>query len=514
MGVCSNDKEMIIQIHIEKVEGNMAGYGVEAELSDESGNVYTASTAFDVLKSWKHAPRYGFLSDFSLQDSGDEEDLREMNKLHINVVQFYDWMYRHHELLPPQNVFIDPLGRELSIDTVREKINYSHKYGMKALAYGAVYGAGKSFFEANMDMALYDNVGNPMGFGGFLYIMDISNKSGWKCHIIREFEKAIEFGFDGIHMDQYGFPKEAVSIVGGNRVVRRLKHDFPDFINDTKNYLKEKYEDICISFNAVNNWPVDTVAKSEEDCVYIEIWPPNDTYQDLYNIITNAKRYAPEKQVVLAAYIKSYSKEANLPLEYGQNSAIMTMAVIFASGGFHILLGEKNGILNDQYFPKYRQLEKEDYIREIRNYYDFIVRYEELLYDLDIVDNTMAYTGGINGEYTFKGGNFSPKAEADSIWTIIKEKPGYKIINLVNFTGVESMNWNEGKDKRPDVVRNIEIKALITDDVEGVYVASPDMDSCKSVKLDFKYVSHDQGRAISFTVPELRMWDLVYVVLK
>ena len=44
--------------------------------------------------------RYGFLSDFSSGD-GDRLDVEWMRDLHLNAVQFYDWMYRHDRLLPP-----------------------------------------------------------------------------------------------------------------------------------------------------------------------------------------------------------------------------------------------------------------------------------------------------------------------------------------------------------------------------------------------------------------------------
>ncbi|SKA93047.1 dextranase [Caloramator quimbayensis] len=505
-----------IRIDIDNVigEGDMIGYGFEAELYEEGQVISFSNSSFDVLKSCNYAPRYGFLSDFFIKDLGDEEDLKIMNKFHLNVVQFYDWMYRHHDLIPQENVFIDPLGRELSLDVVKEKMNISHKYGMKNLAYGAVYAAGPEFYNKNKDMALYDNTGKPIGFDGFLYVMDISKYNPWRRHIINEFKKAIEIGFDGIHMDQYGFPKEAVSIIEDKKTIRSLREDFPDFINDVKKSLKNSFGDVIVAFNSVNNWPVDTVSKADADCVYIEVWPPNDTYQDLYNIITNAKRYAPLKQVVLAAYIKPFSKDLNVEIEHAQNTAIMAMAVIFASGAFHLLLGEKYGVLNDPYFPKYRELNDKKSIKELRNYYDFIVRYEELLYDFSIVDTTMTCTGGINGEYIFEGAKFSPKAETDKVWTLITEKLGYKIINLVNFTGIENMNWNETKTKRPETIKDIEVTALIVDDIEGIYLASPDFNDGKSIELDFEYVPHGQGKAIRFNVPKLFVWDLIYIVLK
>lgn len=506
-----HDEKVIFEFNIENCKKDMAGFGVELNLYKDNERIDSLSTSFDIAESWKLAPRYGFIADFFDKDANDEKDIEQMNKYHINVVQYYDWMYRHHELLPASDNFIDPLGRYLSINVVKQKIDYAHKYGMTAIAYGAVYGSEKEFYDEHKDWALYKNDGNVFDLINLIYIMDISKECGWHDHIISEFLEAIKFGFDGIHMDQYGFPKEALSVVNGVKKVRKLREEFLVLINDTRDYIERNGYKPALIFNAVNNWPVDTVAPANQDVVYIEVWPPNDTYQDLYNLVTNAKKYSPDKQVILAAYMKPFSKGSNLPVEYAENATIMTMATIFASGGFHLLLGELNGILVEAYYPNYSTISSERFIRELRDYYDFIVRYEELLYGFDIVDNTMTYTGGINGEYVFKGANFSPKAEKDCVWTLVKEKSGYKVINLVNFTGIQNMNWNEGKELRPKNVNNIEATVLVVEDVKGVYLASPDINSGKLEKLDFEYVPHEHGRAIKFTIPELKVWDMVYI---
>lgn len=228
-------------------------------------------------------------------------------------------------------------------------------------------------------------------------------------------------------------------------------------------------------FNAVNNWPVETAAKSDEDAVYIEVWPPNDTYQDLYNLISNAKKYAENKQVILAAYMKPFSL-TDMPAVHKENSGLLAMAVIFASGGFHLLLGEKDGVLTEAYYPAYATISSDEYKLKMRSFYDFIVKYEELIYSLDIKDCTMAYTGGINDEYVFRGTKYSPKAEPGCVWTLVKERPGYKIINLINFNGIYDMNWNECKENTPVLVRDIEVTALVAEKVGGVYAASPDID--------------------------------------
>ncbi|QAT39898.1 hypothetical protein EQM05_06355 [Clostridium sp. JN-9] len=501
-----------IQLCIDNPKEMLCGYGVKIELYNKDEKVHQCCTAFDILDSWKYAPRYGFLAEFSKEDFDDKEDLKEMNKYHLNVVQYYDWMYRHDDLIPPSDEFTDALGRKLSLRTVSEKINLAHKYNMEAMGYAAVYASSPEFYEKNKDSALYKNNGEAMDFSGFLYLMDISRESKWHEHIIHEFYNAVKFGFDGIHMDQYGFPKEAVIKANGINTVRNLREDFPNLINDTRSYIEGKGKKVSLIFNAVNNWPVETVSKAEEDAVYIEVWPPNDTYGDLYNLISNAKKLTPDKQVILAAYMKPFLKETNTIEEQAENAALLTMASIFASGGFHLLLGENNGILCDAYYPKYRKVSSESFKKKLRSYYDFIVKFEELLYDFNIIDTTMVNTGGINGEYIISGEKASPKAEANSIWTLIKEKPGYKIINLVNFVGVDNMNWNSAKEKSPCKVKDIVISLLTCNEIKAVYLCSPDFEQGTPVKLNFEYEDTDQGRKIKFKIPILEIWDLVYLV--
>ena len=509
--ILTSQNKVIFEFEVDFKQTYMSGFGVEIKLYKENKEIQSLFTAFDILSSWKYAPRYGFLSDFSPEDFDDKEDIQQMNKYHLNVIQYYDWMYRHNDLISDEDEYIDPLNRKTSLSTIKHKIQLMHEHGMEALAYGAVYAASPDFYKQHKDIALYKNNDEVMGFSNFLYLMDISKETEWHDHIINEFYKAVKFGFDGIHMDQYGYPKEAISKVNSTHIVRNLKDDFPNLINDTRKYIEEKNEKVSLIFNAVNNWPVETVAKADEDAVYVEVWPPNDTYQDLYNLIANAKKITPNKQVILAAYIKPFLKELNIPHEYAENAALLAMATIFASGGFHLMLGEKNGILDDPYYPKYAIIKDNIFVEKLRNYYDFIVKFEELLFDFDIFDSTMVNTGGINGEYVITGVKTSPKAKEDCVWSLVKEKPGYKIINLINFIGIEDMNWNNSKKKLPNCVQNIDVSILTCYDIKSVYVVSPDYNNGMPVKLHFKYVIENQERRVKFNIPKLLVWDLIYL---
>lgn len=500
---------LIFRYQLKHIEGIMQGYLIEAQLFDNGELLSQAFTACDRAESWKCAPRYGFLSDFSEQESNDFQDVHELNKYHLNIIQFYDWAYRHHDFFPPQSNFKDIMGKESSIDVVKQKIQYVRQYNMKPFAYGAVYGA-ESEYEHCSDYALYDSNKQVMKFIDCIYFMDIHKSCGWHQHIIDEYRKAIEFGFQGIHMDQYGCLKEAYAKKSdGTFVLRELRNDFSELIDDTKDELGDQ----GVIFNAVNNWPIDTVANAKQDCVYIEVWPPNDTYNDLNNLISNAKRYAPSKQVILSAYLHPFKDHEDK--KECENTALLTMATIFSSGGFHLLIGEGNGVLTEAYYPDYYPVKDNSFLLQLHSYYDFIVAYEELLYDFALVDDTRTYTGGINDDYLFDGADFSTVAQPNKVWTQIKHNKNHKIIHLVNFTDVINMNWNEPKTSLPRFLQNIAVNALIVEDVESVSLASPDFEHGKSQKLDFAYRNRGDGkRAVEFTIPELKVWDMIYITVK
>lgn len=489
------------------------GFGADAVLMVGDQPADELSTAFDIVQTWKKAIRYGFLCDFYAEDEGDAEDVKQMAKFHINVVQFYDWMYRHENLIPPEDYFFDPLGRRLSLKAIKNKIRACVSYGMKTFAYGAIYGAGRSFFENHRDWALYNNLDCLNELGDWLVIMNPSENSPWCGHIMQEYRKALEFmGFDGIHLDTYGFPKRAFSVAGHGKKLVKMEEHYPVFIGNVRKALEGAREDLGLIFNAVNNWAVDFVAEAEQDAVYIEVWPPHDRYIHLYHLVRHALEKGG-KPVILAAYLKPYSDADRTDINSVENSMLLLSSVIAASGGYHLILGEKNGVLTEGYYVTYGVM-RDEFVRTMRNYYDFIVRYANLLFERNMDDLSMTHANGINEEIVFENGSFSSYGEPGKIWTIVKEMPGYLVIHMINLSGIESDIWNEPKRTPPLTARDIGVGALVYEDVEGVYVASPDIDNGRARQLDFGYVEKRNGRYTAFTVPELKFWDMVYIKLK
>jgi dextranase len=496
-------RQLTVAVDCSRLAG---GFGVDASLFVEGKAAGSLSTAFDIVRKWNDAPRYGFLSDFYKEDEHDRVDVEQLRKYHINAVQFYDWMYRHHDLIPPQEYFTDPMSRKLSLKSIRNKVALCHESGMKAFAYGAVYTASREFAAEHPRMMLYRNDGEEETFGGgWQNIMDVSAGSEWSAYIVSQYERAVrELDFDGIHMDTYGFPKTAFAKDGEGERFVRLDADYPALINRTKAALLKHKPDAGVIFNAVGDWPTMEVANTAEDAVYVEVWPPCDRYVHLHDIVERARR-AGKKPVILAAYVKPFKTNRGSRAE---NALRLAQAAIFASGGYHFVLGENNAVLCDSYYVDYAVVRRA-FERTMRNYCDFIVRYTRLLYSQELKDVSLTHANGINEEYAFGGAEFSSCGEPGKVWTIVKEMPGAKVIHFINLMGIASDRWNEGKPK-PKAVENIRVRVLDNERALGVYTASPD-GGCRMERLVFETAQTHRGRAVEFMLPFLEYWSMVYI---
>lgn len=471
------------------------GYGVDLQVLDGRGMVLgTAMTAFDVLECWTQAPRYGFLTDFSPGRADIAETMDWMTRYHINGLQFYDWTYRHEDLLTSEEPYRDPLGRLLSRHTVEALIEAAHERGIAAMPYTAIYGASVPFYQTHPAWALRKADGEPFPFGdNFLSIMDPSPDSPWTRHLMAEFAEVLrEMGFDGIHLDQYGDPKSGFD-ASGKPV--DLAQTFPAFINLTKTTATAARPDAAVVFNAVNNWPIETVATANQDFVYIEVWPPNTLYQDLWKIIVNAQQLSKGKPVVLAAYIEP-ARHRNVRL---------TDAVIFASGGWHIELGEQGGMLADPYFPKYQRMSHE-LAAVMRRYYDFAVRYANVL-ALGTRDSTDEGASRV----TIEGVNTDPDRIYKKVWIIARQGEGFETISLINLLDITSPEWNGLLLADPTPLDGLQIRYQTKQEVQRVWLASPDFASPQAMFLDFEPGQNGRGNCVEFIVPRLEYWDLVVI---
>ncbi|MFD0958113.1 glycoside hydrolase family 66 protein [Paenibacillus chungangensis] len=489
------------------------GYGVEVELLENGAAAGRAATAFDVVSDWRLAPRYGFLSDFGAEELGDRSDVDWMAKLHLNLVQFYDWMYRHDELVSDEEEYTDLMGRKVSRPVVEEKIALCHEHGMKAIAYGAIYAASKTFADRHPEWRLYTSAGEPYDFIGIFNIMNISPDSPWHGHIVQQYRETVErLDFDGIHMDTYGFPKTGWSRLGGTPRLERLEEQFPLLIEATREELTQVREDICLIFNNVGNWPVDTVATANQDAIYVEVWKPYERYHQLREIIHAANRHSGGKPVILAAYLKPFREPGAIGEAGAEHAFRLLNATVTAQGAYHLLHGEYGGVLTQGYYVDHSKL-RQNFMRTVRDYADFGVRYGHVLHDERLRDVSMTHADGDNLEYSFSGFPYSTYGEAGKVWTVIREHAGLKLIHFINLAASSDDYWNESKEA-PREIQGRTVSVAVDGEVAAVLLATPDEREGAPLRLDYREETTARGRCLVMELPPLLYWDMLIVRMK
>lgn len=504
------DAENVIALPVALPETSFRGYGVTITVRDGTGEVAARkSTALDVLDSWPQAPRYGFLSEFSPDDSAAEAHVDALSRYHINVAQFYDWMWRHYDLMPPTDEFTDALGRKLSLRTVRAKVAACHRYGIAAYGYAAVYGAEPEYTESHADEVVYDAEGKPYSLADLFYIMNIAPNGTWRARMLATMRDAVrDVPFDGLHLDQYGFPRESVFDADGRPY--DFPTDFPSFIDEARTAVQQPGREVGVIFNAVENWPIEQVAATTQDAVYIEVWPPFVGYEHLQSLIHTAKRLAPSKQVILAAYMKPLGEATATTQAAAEAATRFTSAAIWANGGFHLLMGEQNAALHDPYYVTHTVMRPE-FAESMRAYYDFVTRYLNVLSDrrlTPILDEPSH-----NSNVTIEGRRVTTSATAGAVWAVERAMPGYLTVSLINLLAASSTEWN-APAAEPTALAGLTTHMRLTQPatIRGVYAATPDDGNGEMTPLPFSTDQIADGAVeVTFETPSLQYWTLLVV---
>jgi dextranase len=458
------------------------GYGVEAGV---------ARTAIEVCET-RSALRYGFAAEFA---SGRNADglADTVRRLHLNAVMFYDWMYRHARLLPPEDEFDDALGRRLSLDTVRRLAAAVAAAGAAPLGYAAVYAVGRDERDEWSSEALLHPDGTQWQLGDdFLWLVD-PGSARWVRHLVGELRTALsEVGFAGFHLDQFGWPKAAVR-PDGSEV--DLAEAFPALIADVRGEL----DSATLIFNNVNDFPTHATAAAPQDAVYIEVWSPHDSLEDLTELVRAARGYAPRKPVCLAAYLST------LPADEtgGAEAMRLMLAAVLSRGGTCLLHGEEAGLLVDPYYVRHHLI-SEATAAVARSYADFSVRFGELLF-ADGVDVTQTHWGGINEEIIVQSSvPVSAHAAAGSLWLYAVQSELGLVIHLIDLSAQSETAWDV--PKRPaGPSPQIKLAVARVASAWSFQVASPETAPALTT-----LASEFDGRYDSVDIPPFSHWAMVW----
>lgn len=485
------------------------GYIAEVYATNNGIVTIYATVGIDVSSSWTKFPRYGFLSGYSqLTDDSINAVIANLNKCHINGLQFYDWQNKHHEPLPIVNsvaasTWKDIANRDTYFSTIQKYISAAHSHNMKAMFYDLVYGAWNNAETDGVNKEWYiytDNTHTNLDifslsspFLSNLFLLDPSN-TGWQQYFINQINTVYQYlDFDGFHMDQLGDRGSRYNYDG---TYLNLSQTFQPFINAVHTANPSKYN----VMNGVEQYGQQGIASASSDFLYTEVWSPSDSYGDLATLIKQNNTLSNNtKNTVLAAYM-NYDL-ANNKGYFNTPSVLMTNSVIFAFGGAHLELGEH--MLGKEYFPNDNLSMKDDLKSSLVNYYDFLVAYQNLLrdggtfstVDISSTDKKMSIAAW--------------PAAAGNVAVFSKKINTTQVIHFINFTNSKTQQWrdNTGIQTTPIIIKDAKLVFTSTTPVKKIWIASPNFIGGASRSLNFAQI----GTKVSFILPELQYWDMVVV---
>jgi len=472
------------------------------QVEDYQEKVLT-TVGVDVSSDWSRFPRYGFLSKFSEMSESDINGIIEnLNRHHINGIQFQDWHYKHHKPWAGTPVWKDIANRENYLSTVKGYIDAAHDRNMKAISYNLIYGALQNaaqdgvseewYLYKDKNHSLKDKhpLPNPP-FISDIFLVNPGN-AAWQEYFINENRKIYEaLPFDGFQMDQLGNRNTNHYTYNGTLI------DLPATYKPFIEVMKADNPQKSLIMNAVNQYGQEGIAQAPVDFLYSEVWSPNEMFSDLSKIIMDNDDFSSNtKKTVLAAYM-NYNL-ANNKGSFNTPSILLADAVIFAFGGAHLELGEH--MLGKEYFPNNNLEMKEDLKKALVTYYDFLVAYQNLLRDGGTFNNpSLSNIGQIQLN------NWPPQSGQVSV--VGKEVGNKQVIHLLNFSSAATFEWRDtgGIQPYPQVVKDVKLSFTSSKTVTKLWFASPDFDKGAPIQLDFT----QSGDKVSFTLPSLQYWDMI-----
>jgi dextranase len=477
-----------------------AGYLAEIIAVRDATPIDRATIAVDVSSDWKRFPRYGYLSTYPMMSPNDQDAvMSRLNRHHISGVQFYDWEHKHHAPLATNGSMIDAswkdiANRDIYLSTVKTYLDLCHAHGMVAMSYNLLYGASANAAADGVDptWGLFDDTMHteqdvhplPATWASNIYLQDPSN-FGWQSYLFAKEKQMFDaLAFDGWHVDQLGDRGARYTFQG---LPVRLSDTFTGFLMSAQSALG-----VRLVMNAVSGYGRPQIADAPIDFMYEEVWPPVVEYTDLRSIIEGNSR-----PTVLAAYINYDLGSA--PGTFNAPGVLLADAVIFASGGAHIELGES--MLSREYFPSMLLTIDGALKLKLIAYYDFSVAYENLLRD--------GFTATVR-DLSSTAASIAASPSQGAIWAFTKSKDDREVVHLINFTNATSLVWRDadGTQSPESPIADLPLHVATDAPVTRVWWASPDLLDGSPLELEARPA---KGGGIDVTIPELEYWGMLVI---
>lgn len=537
-------------------QANYQGYLVKIVVTNSSGTqIDQQSTAIDESPDWWTYPRQCWFAGAFTNWGGwnpstiygdPESDVDGLNAMKCNNIQVYNVLYRWHQPYPGDETYTNGDGEDISVNLLREAIASAKKRDMGTLMYMPIYSANKGIAPTfqndgsgvSLDWAAFTN---DCGSTSSCTVSDVwddtfsniaimnGNNTNWQEYWARQAKNWQKYlGFDGMFGDTYGTINTPLWDNTGTRITNDTMYS--SFITNITNRTN-----MPMVINPAGSYnEQDLVQSGREAYHFVERWNNSSDIGNFGDFLTKARQvwgWANRKpnnigldwdmglNKTLGASSTCSINGGSTACTFNTPGVLYQEAADLATGAHHawIVDGQQNQgdgvryISNDD-FPIGNMLSPDAAMTQGEyDYQTFGVAYEKLL-RLNISASTLAdptITSGATGSTT---------AAAGKVWLFQNHRSGFDILHMLNYqqmsaTSFSDVNDNAANAAEPTMTGAVQVKMYYTTGgtLGDLYVASPDVNHGVSEKLSYTTGSDASGSFITFTVPSLKYWDMIWL---
>jgi hypothetical protein len=143
----------------------------------------------------------------------------------------------------------------------------------------------------------------------------------------------------------------------------------------------------------------------------------------------------------------------------------------------------------------------------MRGLYDFVVRYENTLSDPRLVTTP---ADEVLQRIQIPGRAVSATGEAGTVWAILRQMPQFLTVSLINLSTAPDASWNAPKPVA-ETLHALPIELRVSEEIIGVYAASPEHDEGRPCSLAYRLVQRDGATWLQTTLPALEYWSMLTI---
>jgi dextranase len=420
--------------------------------------------------------------------------LEWLRQLRCTAVQLYDWMQSYSEPLGPAGTYRDALGREIDRGALETLINGIREMGAVAQAYAPVCAADPG---ANAAWRLHRNDGAPESLGDLLDIMDPGNPAWQHEWVERYGEAADALGFNGFHLDTYGYPRGAVDGAGHQVAIADRYVSFIEAVRAARP------EDV-ISFNQVNGVPAAIRPPERPGFRYVEVWPPNDRWRHLESLMARSAGAGSERRGdTLAIYPPVWEGERRPALR----TVVLSEAIATVLGIGTLIYGDAGAALRHPYYVDHERLRAAE--REtVLGWHRFSLRCRDLFTQGE--DTSWFELEDENAAVKVSGGGVaaSPEPEGGKLFSRVVHTTNTVVVSVIDLSGSVEGSWAAGTER--GICESATVTVLVDRPERWrAQLAVLGHEGGRFLPVELREVAHREGRAVACEVSLEAGWSVL-----